>query len=416
MTVETKIIRANTYDVEQVRQDFPIFRQEIYGKPLAFLDSAASAQKPQQVIDAIANTYAQDYANIHRGVYYLSQKATQAFEDAREKVRAFLNAKHDREIIFVRNATEGINLVAHSYGRSVLRPGDEIVLSRMEHHSNIVPWQLIAEQTGAVIRVAPIDRDGNFLLDEYEKLLSSKTKIVAITQCANSLGTITPVKDIIAKAHHVGAKVLIDGCQWTPHAAVDVQALNADFYVFTGHKVYGPSGIGVLYGKEALLDQMPPYQGGGEMIRSVTFEKTEYNDLPHKFEAGTPHIVGAIGLGAALDYVNALGFDAIGAHEHAILRYAWDQLEQVPGLSIIGRAQHHGSLISFVMDCAHPHDIGTIVDREGVAIRTGHHCAQPVMDFFDIPATARASFGLYSTRAEVDALVRGLYKVRKIFA
>lgn len=416
MDVLAKASNAAPYDVLRVRDDFPILGTTVYGKPLAFLDSAASAQKPRVVIDAVRHVYEAEYANIHRGVYYLSQKSTQAFEDAREKVRAFLNAASDKEIIFVRNGTEAINLVAQTYGRAFLKAGDEIILSRMEHHSNIVPWQLLRDQTGIVIRVAEIDRDGNFLLDEFEKLLSAKTKLVAITQLSNSLGTITPITAIIKKAHAAGAKVLVDGCQAVQHMRIDVQALDADFYVFTGHKLYGPSGIGVLYGKAVLLNAMPPYQGGGEMIRTVTFEKTDYNDLPHKFEAGTPHIVGAIGLGVAIDYVNSIGMDAIAAHEHAILDYAWGRLEEVPGVTIIGRARDHGSLISFVMDCAHPHDIGTIVDRDGVAIRTGHHCAQPVMDFFDIAATARASFGMYTSRQDVDALIEGLHKVRKIFA
>ncbi len=415
MTVSALNLK-NTYDVDRYRADFPIFNQEIYGKPLSFLDSGASSQKPQVVIDALREVYERDYANIHRGVYYLSQKTTQTFEDAREKVRALLGAALPQEIIFTRNGTEGINLVAQSYARTFLKAGDEIILSRMEHHSNIVPWQILRDQIGIVIKVAPIDRDGNFLLDEFAKLLTAKTKFVAMTQVSNSLGTITPIAEIIRLTHDAGARILVDGCQAVQHMPVDVQALDADFYVFTGHKLYGPSGIGVLYGKKELLDAMPPYQGGGDMIRSVTFEHTEWNDLPHKFEAGTPHIAGVIGLGAAIDYVNAIGLDAIAAHEHDIFRYAYDRVQDVPGLQIIGRAADHASLISFVMDCAHPHDIGTILDREGIAIRAGHHCAQPVMDFFDVPATARASFGLYTTTTEIDRLIDGLMKVRKIFA
>ncbi|MDA5192397.1 cysteine desulfurase [Govanella unica] len=406
----------NSYDVERLRADFPVLQQQIHGKPFAFLDSAASAQKPQMVIDAEREVYERDYANIHRGVYYLSQKTTQTFEDAREKIRAFLGAAHAREIIFTRNATEGVNLVAQSYGRTFLKAGDEVVISHMEHHSNIVPWQILRDQIGIVIKVAPIDHDGNFLLEDYAKLLSDKTKFVSITQVSNSLGSITPIAEIIRLAHEVGAKVLVDGCQAVQHMPTDVQALDADFYVLTGHKLYGPTGIGVLYGKTALLDAMPPYQGGGDMIRSVTFEKTEWNDLPHKFEAGTPHITGVIGLGAAIDYVNAIGLDAIAAHEHELFTYGMERIQEIPGLSIIGKARNHASLISFVMDCAHPHDIGTILDHEGVAVRAGHHCAQPVMDFFDVPATARASFGLYSTKAEIDQMIAGLHKVRKIFA
>ncbi len=403
------------FDVARHRADFPIFRETVNGKPLTYLDSAASAQKPQAVIDRVSRVYEHEYANIHRGIYYLAQVATEAFEEAREKMRAFLNASSTNEIVFVRNGTEAINLVAQSYGRGFLKAGDEVILSRMEHHSNIVPWQILRDQIGIEIKVAPIDRDGNFLIDEYEKLLSSKTKLVAITHVSNALGTVTPVADIIAKAHDAGAKALIDGCQAVQHMGVDVQALDADFYVMTGHKLYGPSGTGALYGKEALLEAMPPYQGGGEMIEQVTFEKTTYNTPPHKFEAGTPHIAGAIGLGAAIDYVNAIGLDAIAAHEMDLFQYAWDRLGEVPGLEIIGRAENHASLISFVMDCPHPHDISTILDREGVAIRAGHHCAQPVMDFFDVAATARASFGLYNTRDDVDALVRAILKVREIF-
>ena len=420
MTAPTEGMEAGRrnwpYDVEAIRADFPIFRQTVYGKPLTFLDTAASAQKPQAVLDVINRVYAEDYANIHRGVYYLSQKTTQAFEDARAKVQRLLNAASPSEIVFVRNGTEAINLVAQSWGRTFLKAGDEVILSRMEHHANIVPWQLLRDQIGIVIKVAPIDREGNFLIDEYSKLLTERTKLVAITHVSNSLGTVTPIAEIIRRAHDAGARVLVDGCQAAQHMAVDVQALDPDFYVITGHKLYGPSGIGALYAKAELLEAMPPYQGGGEMIHSVTFEKTEFAPPPQRFEAGTPHIVGAIGLGAAIDYMQAIGLDRIAAHEQAILAYAWERIREVPGLEIVGRAAHHAALISFVMDCAHPHDIGTILDREGIAVRAGHHCAQPVMDFFDVPATARASFGLYTTTGDVDRLIEALYKVRKIFA
>lgn len=402
------------FDILRVRQDFPFLAQKIRGKPLTFLDTAASAQKPALVIETIRRHYELDYANVHRGVYYLSQQATQAFEDAREKVRAFLNARESREIIFVRGATEGINLVAQSYGRAFLKAGDEVIISAMEHHSNIVPWQMLRDQTGITLKIAPIDRKGNFLLKEYERLLSPRTKLVAITQVSNALGSVTPIQAIIDLAHAAGAKVLVDGCQAVPHSPTDVQKLNADFYVFSGHKLYGPTGIGVLYGRAEILETMPPYQGGGEMISSVTFEKTTYNVIPHRFEAGTPHIVGVIGLGAAIDYVNSLGLENIQAYEARVYAYALAELAGVPGLEIIGEAEHRSSAISFVMDCAHPHDIGTILDREGVAVRVGHHCAQPVMDFMDVPATARASIGLYNTTEDIDALVRGLHKTRDI--
>ena len=406
----------SNYNVEEIRKDFPIFQQEIYGKPLTFLDSGASAQKPQMVLDAIQKCYAEEYANIHRGVYYLSQVGTQKYEDARVKVQKFINAKSDKEIIFVRGATEAINLVAQSWGRKFLNAGDEVVLSRMEHHSNIVPWQMLRDEKDIVITVAPIDDKANFLFDEFEKMLSEKVKLVAITHISNALGTITPLKEIIAAAHRVGAKVLVDGCQAVPHMRVDMQDLDADFYVFSGHKLYGPTGVGVLYAKEDLLNAMPPYQGGGDMIRSVTFEKTVYNDLPHKFEAGTPHIAGGIGFGAALDYVENLGFDNISAHEDHLLAYTLDKIQAVDGVKIIGRADNMAGLVSFTMDLAHPHDIGTILDQDGIAIRTGHHCAQPVMDFFDIPSTARLSLGLYNTELDIDRFVDGLHKVNRIFS
>ena len=416
VTAPQKAPDAGILDVDRIRADFPIFDWPVNGKPLIFLDSAASAQKPRAVIDRVSRVYEAEYANIHRGIYYLAQVATLEFEAARDRMRDFLGAAKSSEIIFVRNGTEAINLVAQSYGRGFLKAGDEVILSQMEHHSNIVPWQILRDQIGIVIKVAPIDRDGNFLMEDYEALLNERTKLVAITQVSNALGTITPIADIIARAHDAGAKVLVDGCQAVQHMPVDVQALDADFYVMTGHKLYGPTGIGALYAKQELLEAMPPYQGGGEMIEMVSFEKTTYNTPPHKFEAGTPDIAGAIGLGAAIDYVNGVGLDAIRAHEQDLFDYAMAGLKDMPGVDIIGRAANHASLISFVMDCAHPHDIGTILDREGIAVRAGHHCAQPVMDFFDVSATARASFGIYNTREDVDALVRGLHKVRKIFA
>lgn len=408
--------QVTNYNVEEIRKDFPIFSQEIYGKPLTFLDSGASAQKPQSVLDVIQKCYSEEYANIHRGVYYLSQVGTQKYEDARSKVQNFINARSPNEIIFVRGATEAINLVAATWGRKFLKPGDEVVLSQMEHHSNIVPWQMLRHEKDIVITVAPIDDKANFLFEEYEKLLSEKVKLVAITHISNALGTITPIKKIIRAAHKVGAKVLVDGCQAVPHMRVDVQDLDADFYVFSAHKLYGPTGVGVLYAKEALLDTMPPYQGGGDMIRSVSFEKTVYNDLPHKFEAGTPHIAGGIGFGAALDYVENLGFDNISEHEDRLLDYTLHKIQEVDGLKLIGQADNMAGIISFTMDLAHPHDIGTILDQAGVAIRTGHHCAQPVMDFFDIPSTARASLGLYNTQQDIDRFVDGLHKVNRIFS
>jgi len=415
-SVLSPLPETRNYNVDEIRRDFPIFQEEIYGKPLTFLDSAASAQKPRQVLDAMEKCYAREYANIHRGVYYLSQVGTQKYEDAREKIRKFINAEKAREIIFVRGATEAINLVAQSWGRTFLTKGDEVVLSRMEHHSNIVPWQILRDEKDIVLNVTPIDDKANFLFDEFEKRLSEKVKLVAITHISNALGTITPIKKIIDAAHKVGAKVLVDGCQAVPHMRVDMQALDADFYVFSGHKLYGPTGVGVLYAREELLNAMPPYQGGGDMIRSVTFEKTVYNDLPHKFEAGTPHIAGGIGLGAAIDYVEDLGFDNIAAHENHLLVYALDKIQDVAGLNMIGRADHMAGLLSFTMDLAHPHDIGTILDQDGIAIRTGHHCAQPVMDFFDIPSTARMSLGLYNTEQDIDRFVDGLHKVNRIFS
>jgi cysteine desulfurase/selenocysteine lyase len=404
------------YDVEKIRREFPILHQKVHGHPLVYLDNAATSQKPRAVIDAIAHYYERGNANIHRGVHYLSEHATTEHEAARRTVQQFLNAADKREIIFVRSATEGINLVAHSYGRTHVNAGDEVLITAMEHHSNIVPWQILCEEKGAHLRVLPINERGELRLDELPKLLTAKTKLFAFTHVSNALGTINPVKHMIELAHSRGIPVLIDGAQAAPHLKIDVQELDADFYVFSGHKVYGPTGIGVLYGKRDLLEAMPPYQGGGDMIRSVTFEKTLYNDLPYKFEAGTPDIAGAIGLGAALNYIERLGLDNIAAHEHGLLTYGTEALTAVPGVRIIGTAPNKAAVISFVIEGIHPHDIGTILDREGIAVRTGHHCAQPVMQFFRVPATARASFGLYNTRAEIDRLVKGIEKVKEVFA
>ncbi|MDA0240997.1 MAG: cysteine desulfurase [Proteobacteria bacterium] len=403
------------FDVDRIRADFPILARPVHGKPLAFLDSGASAQKPQAVLDAIQRAYSETYANVHRGAYYLSQAATDGYEGARKRVADYINAASADEIIFTRNVTSAINLVASSYGAKFLQAGDEIILSQMEHHANIVPWQMLRDRIGIEIKVAPIDDRGNFLLDEYEKLLSPKTKLVAITQVSNVLGTIVPLDDVIRLAHAQGAHVLVDGAQGIVHSRVDVQALDADFYGFTGHKLYGPSGIGALYGKMELLKQMPPYEGGGDMIELVTFEKTTYREPPARFEAGTPPIVQAIGLHAAIDYVDAVGIENVAAHEATLLEYATDRLSEYSDITIIGQADNKAGIISFVMDGAHAHDIGTIVDAEGVAIRTGHHCAQPLMDRFDLAATARASFGMYNTRADVDALLAALDKVRDIF-
>ena len=412
---------SNFYDVKQVRQDFPIFQKEINGKPLIFLDTAASAQKPQAVIDAVSRCYSEEYANIHRGVYYLSQMGTIKYENARKIIQKFIGAASEKEIIFVRGATEAINLVAQSWGRKFLKAGDEIILSRMEHHSNIVPWQLLKDQMAdddkdIILQVSPIDQKGNFLFEEYERFLSEKVKLVSITHVSNALGTITPIKEIIKAAHKVGALVLVDGCQATPHMKVDVQELGADFYVFSAHKTYGPTGVGVLYAREELLSQMPPYHGGGDMIRSVTFEKTEYNDLPFKFEAGTPNIAGGIGFAAALEYVTGLGLEAVEAHEASLLSYVLDKIIEVKGFVLRGAADHQAGIISFTMDKAHPHDIGTILDESGISIRAGHHCAQPVMDFMNVPAMARASFGLYTTKEDIDRLIEGLHKVNRIFS
>ena len=406
---------APALDVERIREDFPILQRLVREHRLVYLDSAATTQKPRAVLDTLARYYAHGNANIHRGVYVLSEEATAAYDAARVKVQRFLNAAASREIIFTRNTTESINLVAQSFGRRNIGPGDEILITHMEHHSNIVPWQLLCEQVGARLRVAPIDDTGTLQLDELERLIGPRTRLISVVHLSNSLGTINPVADIVAMARARDIPVLIDGSQAVYHMPVDVQALGCDFYVCTGHKLYGPTGIGVLYGREALLEQMPPYQGGGDMIRSVTFEKTTYADLPHKFEAGTPHIAGAVGLGAAIDYIQGIGFEALQEHESDLLAYGTAALAEVKGLRIIGTAARKASILAFVMKGAHPHDVGTIVDTEGVALRTGHHCTQPVMDRFGVPATARASVAMYNTRAEIDALVRALHRVREVF-
>jgi cysteine desulfurase/selenocysteine lyase len=403
------------FDVWKIREDFPILKQQVHGKPLVYLDNAATSQKPQVVIDTLNRYYAEENANIHRGVHYLSEKATQAYEEARVKVQHFLNAPSDREIIFTRNVSESINLVVHSYGRKFLKAGDEIIISAMEHHSNIVPWQMLCEEKGTVLRVVPINDQGEFLLDAYEKLLNPKTKIVAVTHVSNALGSITPIRQIIEMAHQRNIPVLVDGAQAVPHFKVDVQELDCDFYGFSGHKLYGPTGIGILYGKAEWLEAMPPYQGGGDMIRSVTFEKTIYAPIPSKFEAGTPYIAGSIGLGAAIDYLEGIGMDAINEYEHELLVYATDAVCSIPGVHIFGTAKEKAGVISFSIEGVHPHDIGTILDQEGIAIRTGHHCAQPVMERFGVPAMARASLAFYNTREEIDALVRGIHKVKEVF-
>ena len=415
MSTQGNVISAG-FDVDKVREDFPILKQTVHGKPLVYLDNAATSQKPQTVIDAVRNYYSNDNANIHRGVHLLSQRSTVAYEATRLKAKRFLNSKTTHEIIFVRGATEGINLVAATWGRHNLKAGDEIVVSAMEHHSNIVPWQMVCEEKGAKLRVIPMNDRGELLLDEYEKLLNPRTRLVAVGHVSNALGTINPIETIIGAAHRAGALVLVDGAQSVPHLKVDVRALDVDFFVFSGHKVFGPTGTGVLYGKQKLLDEMPPYQGGGDMIRTVTFEKTTYNSLPHKFEAGTPNIAGGIGLGAALDYVAKVGLDKIAAYEHELLEYATDALSRIPGLRILGTAREKASVISFLIEGIHPHDIGTVLDREGIAVRTGHHCAQPVMDWFHVPATTRASLAFYNTTAEIDALAAGIRRVKEIFS
>jgi len=404
----TPMANSMAYDVLRYRNEFPILSEQVHGKPLIFLDNAASAQKPQQVIDAVRYVYEHEYANVHRGVHYMSEKATEAYEGARGKVQRFINAEHEHEVIFTRNATEAVNMVAGTFGRKFLEPGDEIVISVMEHHANIVPWQMLRDEKGLVLKAAPVSDDGEFLLDDFKKLLTQRTKLVAMTHTSNVLGTVTPAAEIARLAHSVGAKVLFDGSQAAVHSPVDVQAIDCDFYVITGHKLYGPSGVGVLYGKEELLNAMPPYLGGGEMISKVTLAESTWAGLPNKFEAGTPMIAQAIGLGAAIDYILAIGMDRIAAHEQDLLGYTTQKLTSIPGLKIYGTAPNKAAVISFGMENAHPHDIATIIDRGGVACRAGHHCAQPLMDRMGVTAMTRASFGLYNTRADADALVEAL--------
>jgi cysteine desulfurase/selenocysteine lyase len=404
------------FDPLQVQDDFSILKQRIHGRRLAYLDNAATTHKPRAVLDAINRFYTTENSNVHRGVHWLSQRATEDYEAARVKVQRFLNAREAREIVFVRGTTEGINLVAQSYGRVSLQAGDEIIISHMEHHSNIVPWQILCEEKKAVLRVVPINDRGEFLLDEYKRMLNARTRLVSVVHVSNSLGTVNPVRQIIELAHRESIPVLLDAAQAVQHQPVNVQELDCDFLVFSGHKIYGPTGIGVLYGKARLLEAMPPYQGGGDMISSVTFEKTSYNTLPHKFEAGTPDIAGAIGLGAALDYVSAIGLETIAVHEQELLDYATEAVSAISGVRLIGTAAQRAAVVSFVLEGVHPHDIGQVLDQEGVAIRTGHHCCQPVMDRFQVPATARASLALYNTSDDIDALVAGLHKVKELFA
>jgi len=414
--MRTATAPTTSLDVERVREEFPILSQKVNGRPLVYLDTAASAQKPRAVIDELHRFYLEDYANIHRGVYQLSVRATRAFEDAREKVRRFINASQAREVIFTSGTTASINLVAHSFGRSRVGRDDEVIVSEMEHHSNIVPWQLLCQERGARLRVAPIDDSGQIELNALEQLIGPKTRLLAVTHQSNALGTVTPLKKIIEMAHRNDVPVLVDGAQAVVHNTVDVDALGCDFYTFSGHKLYGPSGIGILYGRSELLEEMPPWQGGGEMIRSVTFERTTYAALPHRFEAGTPNIAGAVGLGAAIDWLSELGLDAIAAHERSVFAYASERLGALPGVRFIGTSPDRASVLSFVLDEIHPHDLGTILDREGIAIRAGHHCAQPVMQRYGVPATARASLAAFNTRQDIDALVRGIEKAMEIFA
>ncbi len=407
---------TNSFDVARIREDFPILKQKVNDRPLVYLDNAATSQKPQVVIDALVNYYMTENSNVHRGVHTLSQRATDSYEEARAKVQQFLNAADDKEIIFVRGTTEGINLVAQTYGRQNVGPGDEIIISAMEHHSNIVPWQILCEEKGAHLKVVPINDDGELLMDEYEKLLSPRTKLVSIVHQSNALGTINPVEQIVELAHQRGVPVLLDGAQAVAHVPIDVQRIGCDFYVFSGHKLYGPTGVGALYGRTDLLDAMPPYQGGGEMIRSVTFEKTLYNVIPNKFEAGTQNIAGSVGLGVAIDYVNNLGMGNIAAYESDLLAYGTERLSEIEPVRLIGTARNKGSILSFVMEMAHPHDVGTILDAEGIAVRTGHHCAQPLMDRFGVSATVRASLAFYNTKEEIDTLVKGIDRVIEVFS
>ena len=407
--------RIPPFDVARVRRDFPILGQKVHGKPLVYLDNAATTQKPQTVLDAILRYYTQDCSNIHRGVHLLSERATQSYEDSRSRVKRFIHAADEKEIIFVRGTTEAINLVSQSYGRKHVGPGDEVLISAMEHHSNIVPWQLLCQESRATLRIIPMNDRGELLLDAYEKMLGPRTRIVAVTHVSNSLGTVNPVRRMAELAHRWNACVLVDGAQAVQHIMVDVRELDCDFYAFSGHKIYGPTGVGILYGKTKLLEEMPPYQGGGDMISSVTFERTTYNKLPHKFEAGTPNVEAGIGLGAAIEYVEALGLDKIADYEHELLAYATEAISKIDGVRIVGTAREKASVLSFVLEGIHPHDVGTILDQEGIAIRTGHHCAQPVMEFFKIPATARASLAFYNTRQEIDALAAGIRKVLEVF-
>ena len=402
-------------DVARIRQDFPALHQMVHGQPLVYLDNAATSQKPRAVLDALGRYYTEDCANVHRGVHLLSQRASDSFDAARQKVQRFLGAAHSKEIIFTRGATESINLVAATYGRKNICAGDEVLITAMEHHSNIVPWQMLCDEKGATLRVAPITTSGELIIEEFERLLTPRTKLAAICHISNALGTVNPIAHMIEMAHRKNVPVLVDGAQAAPHAAVNVQALDCDFYAFSGHKLYGPTGIGVLYGKAQLLEAMPPYQGGGDMIRTVSFTKTTYNSLPYKFEAGTPDIAGVIGLGAAIDYVNAIGLDRIAAYEQELLEYATQRVSSLPGLRIIGTAREKTGLVSFVMDGVHPHDLGTIMDRQGVAVRAGHHCAMPVMELFGLAGTTRASFAFYNTREEVDTLVAAIQKAREVF-
>jgi cysteine desulfurase/selenocysteine lyase len=403
------------YDAQKMREDFPIFRQLVNGKPLVYLDNAATTQKPQPVLDALTRFYTKECANIHRGVHFLSERATASYETSREKVRHFINAASVQEIVFLRGTTEAINLVAQTYGKTHVGAGDEVLISAMEHHSNIVPWQMLCDEKDARLRIVPITLTGEFVFEQYKKLLGPRTRLVAVTSVSNSLGTINPIREIVRLAHEHNVPVLVDGAQAIQHMPVDVQALDCDFFAFSGHKMYGPTGIGVLYGKERLLEAMPPYQGGGDMISSVTFEKTLYNRLPYKFEAGTPNVAGGIGLGVAIDYLESIGMGRITMNEQDLIAYGTRLLEAIEDLRIIGTAKNKASVLSFVLDGIHPHDIGTILDKEGIAIRTGHHCAQPVMEFFKIPATARASLGLYNTREDIEALLAGIRKVKEVF-
>jgi cysteine desulfurase/selenocysteine lyase len=407
---------VTAFDPGRVRQEFPALEQQVHGRPLVYLDSAASAQKPRAVLDEMARFYSRDYANVHRGVYELSQRATAAFEAAREKVRRFLGAAEAREIVFVRGTTEAINLVASSFGRKQVGEGDEVLVTHMEHHSNIVPWQLLCQEKGARLRVVPVDDRGELRMEELEKLLTPRTRIAAVTHVSNALGTVNPVREIARLAHAQGIPLLVDGAQAVPHGRVDVRELGCDFYAFSGHKLFGPTGVGVLYGRAEHLEAMPPWQGGGEMILEVRFEKTTFQGIPHRFEAGTPDIAGAVGLGAAIDWLSALDREAVAAHERDLLEYGSEALASVPGLRLIGTAREKATVLSFVLEGIHPHDVGTVLDREGVAVRTGHHCAQPLMERFGVPATARASIALYNTRDDLDALVRGLHQVREVFA